>query len=65
MFKGILRSYDPHLNILLEDVTYIYNERQDDGTYEPVSEEFDRLILRGDNIVFVALDDEAMEEKEK
>ncbi len=56
LFKGTLMSYDPHLNILLEDCTYTYNERQDDGSYEPVNEKFDKLILRGDNIVFIALD---------
>ena len=55
IFRGILRSYDPHLNILIEDVTYTYFQRKEDETMEEHTETINKIILRGDSIVFIGL----------
>lgn len=57
VFKGQLKSYDSHLNVLLEKVHYTYNVRLDneEKTLEEKSEDLDRIILRGDSIVFIGL----------
>ena len=57
VFKGILRSYDLHLNVLLEDVVYTYFQRKDDDTktMEEFSEQINKIVLRGDSIVFMGL----------
>ncbi len=57
IFKGNLKSYDSHLNVLLEDVKFTYNVRLDDeeGSLEERNEELKRIILRGDSIVFIGL----------
>ncbi len=68
VFQGILRSFDAHLNVLLEDVQYTYSEpkeTKDDEksededeisrVYEEKEEKIDKLILRGDSIVFIGL----------
>ncbi len=53
IFKGILKSFDNHMNILLDDCTYSYKADDGTGNYAEVNEEFDEIILRGDNIVFL------------
>ncbi len=56
-FKGKLKSFDSHLNVLLESVHYTYNIRskEKDGEMEEKCEDLDRIILRGDSIVFIGL----------
>ncbi|MHA2298165.1 MAG: LSM domain-containing protein [Candidatus Hodarchaeales archaeon] len=46
--KGVLKSYDMHLNLVLEDVELMSNE---EGA-EP--EKLGRIILRGDNVVLIS-----------
>jgi small nuclear ribonucleoprotein len=55
VFKGILKSYDPHLNVLIEDVSYSHFERNEDKTMEEHTEKINRIVLRGDSIVFIGL----------
>ncbi len=57
IFKGKLKSFDSHLNVLLENVHYTYRMRsaEKDGELEDKSEDLDRIILRGDSIVFIGL----------
>ena len=55
VFKGILKSYDPHLNVLLEDVSYSYFQRKEDETMEEHTENINKIVLRGDSIVFIGL----------
>jgi small nuclear ribonucleoprotein (snRNP)-like protein len=68
VFEGILRSFDAHLNVLLENVKYTYSEpkeiKDDEKSededdipriYEEKKEKIDKLILRGDSIVFIGL----------
>ena len=54
-FRGILKSYDPHLNVLIENVSYTHFERNDDETMEEHTEQIDKIVLRGDSIVFIGL----------
>ncbi len=45
--RGILRSYDPHLNLFLEDAELLPTE-------EEQGEELGTIILRGDNVVLIS-----------
>lgn len=49
-YRGVLDGYDhPHLNLTLVDVEVIEDPGGDgEGTHE------DRVIIRGDNVVFVS-----------
>ncbi|MHA1684201.1 MAG: LSM domain-containing protein [Promethearchaeota archaeon] len=57
--KANLRSFDEHLNLFLEDTveTYYHYDREQERhlKYEDV---LDSIILRGDNVVFLTLDDD-------
>jgi small nuclear ribonucleoprotein len=61
IFKGMLKSFDMHLNILLENCQYIYKtEEFDDETKQvkevkEITEDFDQIVLRGDNIIFLEI----------
>ena len=55
-FKGVLKSFDPHLNTLLEDCTFIYSVKNEDGTFSEKTEEFKQIIVRGDNIIYIGLE---------
>ncbi|MFX0051524.1 MAG: LSM domain-containing protein [Candidatus Hodarchaeota archaeon] len=59
--RGILRSYDPHLNLFLEDAEMIHppkpqqNEENDENTKEePETEVLGNIILRGDNVILIS-----------
>ena len=55
-FKGILKSFDNHLNVLLENVEYSYFIKIDEeGTLEEKKESLPKIILRGDSIIFIGL----------
>ncbi|TFH31220.1 MAG: hypothetical protein E4G98_00500 [Promethearchaeota archaeon] len=57
-FTGILKSFNTHLNVLLEDVSYAFFERsteEENAALIEKSENFDRIVLRGDSIVFIGL----------
>ena len=57
-FKGILKSFDNHLNVLLENVEYIFFEKIDEeGNLEERNESLSKIILRGDSIIFIGLAD--------
>ena len=47
--RGILRSYDVHLNIYLENAEM--KTEKEDGV---ITEELGRIILRGDNVMMVS-----------
>ena len=53
IFKGILKSFDNHMNILIDDCTYSYKADDGEGNLKEITEDFDEIILRGDNIVFL------------
>jgi small nuclear ribonucleoprotein len=52
---GILKSFDSHMNVLLENVTYSYSipDEANEGNYKVVMEELPSVLVRGDNIVFI------------
>ena len=58
--RGILRSYDPHLNLYLEDAEMIYPIKQQDDVeentadLEPEVEALGSIILRGDNVILIS-----------
>lgn len=56
-FKGILKSFDNHLNVLLEQVEYTYYEKDEEkeGTFKEINEKLPKIILRGDSIIFIGL----------
>lgn len=58
IFKGTLKSFNTHLNVLLEDVTFNYFERdsENEDTLVEKTENFERVVLRGDSIVFIGLE---------
>jgi small nuclear ribonucleoprotein len=51
--RGILRSYDPHLNLYLEQAEMIHLGNEEEGT-ESVTEELGNIILRGDNVILIS-----------
>lgn len=57
-FTGVLKSFNPHLNVLLEDVTYNYFERDPENEENLIekTENFEKLVLRGDSIVFIGIE---------
>lgn len=59
-FKAVLKSFDEHLNLFLEETVEI-NKRYNRETnkHDTIETELDSIILRGDNVVFVTLEDQA------
>lgn len=55
MFRGILLSYDKHLNLYLDDAVQIFEIENKDGYPVTESEEIGTVILRGSNIVIISL----------
>ncbi len=51
--RGILRSYDPHLNLYLEDAEMIYSPKEA-GDQEMITESLGNIILRGDNVILIS-----------
>ena len=45
-FRGILRSYDQHLNLVLENAEFISPEGE--------TEQLGTIILRGDNVILIS-----------
>ncbi len=59
--RGILRSYDPHLNLYLENAEMIHpvksdsdDEEESNKNPEPVVETLGNIILRGDNVILIS-----------
>ncbi|UCE12384.1 MAG: hypothetical protein JSV04_09300 [Candidatus Heimdallarchaeota archaeon] len=51
--RGILRSYDPHLNLYLEDAEMIYPPKEEENQ-ESETETLGNIILRGDNVILIS-----------
>ncbi|MHA2223821.1 MAG: LSM domain-containing protein [Candidatus Hodarchaeales archaeon] len=51
--RGILRSYDPHLNLYLEDAEMIYSTKEAEDQGE-ITESLGNIILRGDNVILIS-----------
>jgi len=46
--RGILRSYDTHLNLVLEEAEILTNAEGEPG------ERLGKIVLRGDNVVLIS-----------
>jgi len=55
LFRAKLRGYDEHLNLFLEEATQIFEYQDDDGNIREENEDLGRIVIRGDNIVFLNL----------
>ncbi|MHA1732643.1 MAG: LSM domain-containing protein [Promethearchaeota archaeon] len=53
LFRAMLRGYDEHLNLLVDDAVQIYNVENEDGNIVEERENLGRIIIRGDNVVFI------------
>ena len=51
--RGILRSYDQHLNLHLEDAEMIH-PADEEKKIESITEKLGSIILRGDNVILVS-----------
>lgn len=52
-FTGILKSFDIHMNVLLENVLYQYIDEVEEGNETKIEEKFPTVVVRGDNIIFI------------
>ncbi|MFQ5976516.1 MAG: LSM domain-containing protein [Candidatus Heimdallarchaeota archaeon] len=46
--RGVLRSYDAHLNLVLEDAEILESAKGDS------KEQLGKIVLRGDNVVLIS-----------
>jgi len=53
LFRGVLTSFDQHLNILIDDSTQIYEIENEKGELVEEHEELGEILIRGDNVVFI------------
>nr|MDO8110587.1 LSM domain-containing protein [Candidatus Sigynarchaeota archaeon] len=61
--KAVLKSFDDHLNLFLEEsVEIIHHWDKERKAVVKEENELDSIILRGDNVVFLTLDEAPKEE---
>ncbi|MBD3186523.1 hypothetical protein GF325_06830 [Candidatus Bathyarchaeota archaeon] len=61
--KALLRSFDDHLNLFLDDsIEYVQRYDHDKGEHVMEENNLETIILRGDNVVFLTLDDDFEED---
>ena len=53
LFRGILRGYDEHLNLFLEETSQIFEDQDEEGNIREEHENLGSIVVRGDNIVFI------------
>ncbi len=53
LFRGELKSFDQHLNLLINECTQIYEIEGEDGELVEEREELGEILIRGDNVVFI------------
>ena len=51
--RGTLRSYDPHLNLYLENAEMIHPPNTETGEESQI-EDLGNIILRGDNVILIS-----------
>jgi small nuclear ribonucleoprotein (snRNP)-like protein len=56
--KAVLKSFDDHLNLFLEEsVEITHHFDKEKGAVVKAENDLDSIILRGDNVVFITLDE--------
>ena len=53
LFRGVLASFDQHLNLYLSECTQIYEIENEKGELIEEREELGEILIRGDNVVFI------------
>ena len=53
LFRGELKSFDQHLNLLIDECTQIYEIENEEGELIEEREELGEILIRGDNVVFI------------
>jgi len=53
LFRGVLLSFDQHLNVFLDECTQIYEIENEKGELVEEREELGEILIRGDNVVFI------------
>ena len=53
LFRGLLKSFDQHLNLFLQECVQIYEIENGNGELIQKTEELGEIIIRGDNVVFL------------
>lgn len=53
LFRGLLKSFDQHLNLFLQECVQIYEIENEKGELIEKTEELGEIIIRGDNVVFL------------
>jgi small nuclear ribonucleoprotein (snRNP)-like protein len=54
----LLRSFDEHLNIFIENTEQIFEYQDEDGNIREEHEDLGSIVIRGDNIIFINLSSE-------
>ena len=55
LFRGILRGFDEHLNLYLEETSQIFEFQDDEGNIREEHENLGSIVVRGDNVIFCNL----------
>ena len=58
LFRAILRSFDEHLNVWVENASQIFEYQDEDGNIREEHEDLGSIVIRGDNIIFINLANE-------
>ena len=58
LFRALLRSFDEHLNIFIENAEQIFEYQDEDGNIREEHEDLGSIVIRGDNIIFINLSSE-------
>ena len=53
LFRGELKSFDQHLNLLIDECTQIYEIENEEGELIEEREDLGEILIRGDNVVFI------------
>lgn len=58
LFRGILKSFDEHLNLYLGESSQIFEYQDEEGNIREEHEDLGDVVVRGDNVIFVNLADQ-------
>lgn len=55
LFRGMLRGFDEHLNLFLEETSQIFEYQDEEGNIREEHENLGSIVVRGDNVIFCCL----------
>ena len=55
MFRAMLRGFDEHLNLYLEEASQLFEFQDEEGNIREEQENLGNIVIRGDNIIFIDL----------